>query len=273
MSKAKLLERVEPDAGELLAALRSRHLEDVFVPECKDGATQSRKHLRLDAWVLLKTWSPVTSIGYEVKVSRADWRRDEKLSRYYPLCNLLYVVAPKGIVPREELPKGVGLLEPVGDAGRLITRHKAAWRAIDVPLSLLLYVLISRTKIKDDADRYGDGDRRAYQIEQLRAWANAKDDRRELSYALSEKIRSRFDDQERRQRALEEKIKRLEQIEARIRELGFDPNFPNGTWEITDRLKKLAGVVPGGLTTTIARVERELAFVREGLEALEGKTV
>jgi hypothetical protein len=93
-------------AAGLLAMLETRHSNDVFVPECKDGPTQTRSHLRLDAWVLLKTWSPITTIGYEIKVDRGDWRRDDKLHQYMPLCHLLYVVALKGVVPADELPAG-----------------------------------------------------------------------------------------------------------------------------------------------------------------------
>src|SRR5688500_2367282 len=118
--------------------LASRHLDAVFVAECKDGPTQTRSHLRLDAWVLAKTWSPITTIGYEIKVDRADWRRDDKLHNYMPLCHLLYVVAPKGVVPIEELPQGVGLLEPVGQAGRLQARRRAARREIVLPAELMV---------------------------------------------------------------------------------------------------------------------------------------
>jgi hypothetical protein len=68
-------EMADVSANVLLKALAQRHKDDVFVPECKNGPTQTGSHRRLDAWVMLKTWSPVTMIGYEIKVSRSDCRR------------------------------------------------------------------------------------------------------------------------------------------------------------------------------------------------------
>lgn len=54
-------------------------------------------------------------IGFEVKVSRADWLRELKdatkanaVQRY---CDRWYVVAPAGTVRRDELPKGWGCLD------------------------------------------------------------------------------------------------------------------------------------------------------------------
>ena len=42
-------------AKQILDLLAERHAGDLFVPECKDGPSQYRGHLRLDAWTLLKS--------------------------------------------------------------------------------------------------------------------------------------------------------------------------------------------------------------------------
>ena len=60
--------------------------------------------------------------GYEIKVSRSDWRREidgdaakaEAVAKY---CSRWWIVAPAGIVPVGELPDGWGLLESDGAAG------------------------------------------------------------------------------------------------------------------------------------------------------------
>lgn len=87
--------------------------------------------------------------GYEVKCSRSDWRRelasgtfwepgtprgvtiDVPYVKSYPWrrhCARWYVLAPAGVVPREELPTGWGLIEARSTIGgiQLSSRVKAA---------------------------------------------------------------------------------------------------------------------------------------------------
>lgn len=55
-------------------------------------------------------------IGHEVKVSRADWRREldkhGKADPWADQCHEWWIVAPPGVVPVEELPQDWGLLNP-----------------------------------------------------------------------------------------------------------------------------------------------------------------
>jgi hypothetical protein len=130
-------------AQQLKRLLAERHSGDAFVPECKMGSAGSRI---LDGWALSATWSPLTAIGYEVKVSRSDWLQDQKYEEYRAACHLFFIVAPKGVVQRQELPDGVGLLEPVG-AGtgqRLVMRVKPARQAPDAEklVSLMAHALM-----------------------------------------------------------------------------------------------------------------------------------
>ena len=61
-------------AMDIMVLLETRHGGDVFVPECKAGATQGAGYTpRLDAWVMFKSRSRPRVIGYEVKVSRSDF--------------------------------------------------------------------------------------------------------------------------------------------------------------------------------------------------------
>lgn len=252
------------------AALARRHADDVFVPECKDGATQTRSHRRLDAWAMLKTWSPVTMIGYEIKVSRSDWRRDEKLQDYFTLCHLLYVVAPKGVIPPDEIPAGVGLLElsGVGDGARLMTKRKPSRRSIDVPVNLLVYVLMSRARITSDAEEQRRNQTRSiWRRDQLRDWVNGKEDRRALSYAVSQKIQDRFEDQERRLTALKQRCEGLERIKTRIAELGFDPDQPTQEWKVAEQLRRMSGAISPELLRLLTSTEHAIARTREALEA------
>lgn len=254
-------------ADVLLDALALRHSGDVFVPECKNGPTHGASHRRFDAWVLLKTWSPVTSIGYEIKVSRSDWRRDTKIEEYLPLCHRFFIVAPKGIVPMEELPEGVGLLEMVGQHQRLVMRRKAVRRDIDLPEDLMVYVLMFRAQIAREFQRDNQ-----WRIDTLRAWTKAKDDRTDLSSAVNEKIRKRFSDQEDRNAALQRQIGLFTNIRARITELGFDPDQEVSRWPVEDRLRKLSGVVDTNTEIRIDAAIRELQRVKEQFETIRKST-
>ena len=80
----------------ILDKLKAKHTDDVFVAECKNGPTHTASHRRLDAWVMKKSWSPITMLGYEIKQSRSDFLQDNKWQAYLPCCHQLYFVCPKG---------------------------------------------------------------------------------------------------------------------------------------------------------------------------------
>lgn len=197
----------------ILSALQARHKDDLFLAEVKDGATQTRNHRRLDGWALLRTWSPVTTIGYEFKNSRADWLQDRKWESYLPLVHQFYVCAPKGIVQIGELPESVGLMELVGK-DRLVTRRKAARREIDLPTNLLLYVLMAR--VAPSLERV---DRALFWQQWLQ-----KDAHEQLQgRAVSRRIRDLLDDANRRARQAEHKVSACATVEETLKKLGLDP--------------------------------------------------
>lgn len=147
-------------AKHILELLRSKHEDDVFVPECKSGPTQNTKHRRLDAWVMKKSWASFNTIGYEIKVSRSDFLSDEKITSYFPLCNQLFVVCPAGVIKSaDELPQGVGWMQVASTGNLLITKKRAQFREIDDPVMLYRYILMWRAVItdvgeKEDSVRY-----------------------------------------------------------------------------------------------------------------------
>lgn len=253
-------------AQTLVAALERRHAKDIFVSECKNGPTHSTSHRRMDGWALLKTWSPVTAIGYEVKVSRSDWLRDEKIASYLPLCHLLYIVAPKGIVKLEELPPNVGLLEPVGDGTRLVARRKAARREVELPSDLFVYVLMSRTKITRDTNFPEDN--RAYRTNVLEEWLADRAYRDRLAVYVSDKIRKKFDDQQRLLEKLDDRARSLESVKARIEELGFDTAKPVRDWEVRHKIEQVAAKVSPALLHHLQEIERGAAVLRKELEGI-----
>jgi hypothetical protein len=88
----------------------------VFVPEC--GINGSGGQSRADAlYVGFTSTSGRLLIGHEIKVSRADWRKEldsaGKADFWADNSHAWYIVAPgPEIVPKEELPDGWGLMYP-----------------------------------------------------------------------------------------------------------------------------------------------------------------
>lgn len=247
-------------AIEVARALARRHTGDIFVSECKDGPTQTRAHRRLDAWAMTKTWSPITTFGYEIKVTRADFLNDGKIAEYLPLCHYLYVVTPKGLIDKTELPEHVGLIEVIG-GGRTVIRHKASYRVHDISpmMMLLFYVLMCRAQITRETK-----DSPEWRSEALRLWLASKDDKRQLSYAVNGKIAAMFADQEQRFATQQRELEQLQRVKQRIVELGFNPDEPLNYWNVETRLKELAGNVKpilmrlNDLTNEVSRVKASL---------------
>ena len=109
-----------------------------------------RGSLRLDLVHIDDVRKIVT--GYEIKVSRQDWRQDTKWPDYLPWCHKLYIVAPEGIVSLDDIDdRDVGLLivreRAYGSkvATSLVTKRAARRRPMDPEQALpLLYHLIWR---------------------------------------------------------------------------------------------------------------------------------
>lgn len=106
---------------DLLERLRRHYIKPgpmpggVFVPECGiNGGAQTRA----DAlYVGFTSTSGRLLVGHEIKVSRADWRKEldsaGKADFWADNCHQWYIVAPStDIVPPEELPHGWGLMVP-----------------------------------------------------------------------------------------------------------------------------------------------------------------
>ena len=140
----------------ILNVLASKHTRDIFVPHCKTGPSYGfsnhcvcgRKYpsfgFILDAWVMPYSWTkPI--IGYEVKVSRNDFRRDRKWMGYLQYCNLFYFVCPWGLIGLGQVPEEAGLiyLTKTGVGIRYMKRAPSRWWHT-IPQGIFQYVLMWR---------------------------------------------------------------------------------------------------------------------------------
>ena len=146
-------EKVKITSTEIKQALANKHYKDFFLTEVKSGSTwfTSVGDMKiLDGLAIRKSWSSPCFTGYEIKVSRSDFLRDAKFYTYEELCNCLYVVCPKGMIDRTELPESVGLMYYDREKKTITTKKKAIYRKIEYTPDLLLYIIYSRL----DSDRY-----------------------------------------------------------------------------------------------------------------------
>ena len=138
---------------QIIDVLASKHTRDLFVPHCKTGQSGGNGQLILDAWVMPFSWvKPI--IGYEVKLTRADFRRDRKWAGYLQYCNLFYFVVPWGLIEKREVPEEAGLiyLTKTGASFRYIVKAPNRWWHM-IPQGIFQYVLMWRKQELQSIDK------------------------------------------------------------------------------------------------------------------------
>ncbi len=126
----------------IIDILAKKHIGDIFVPHCKTGPWNG--FAILDAWVMPFSWvKPI--IGYEVKISRSDFLRDRKWTRYLEYCNVFYFVTPWGLIDSREVPEEAGLIwtTKTGEGIRYQKKAPSRWWH-GIPQSVFKYVLMWR---------------------------------------------------------------------------------------------------------------------------------
>lgn len=250
------------NAAVINRALVKRHARDVYVDECNLGSAH-RGARRADAWVLRTTWSPLTSIVYEIKVTRADFLNDQKWPLYRDYCHELYFACPWGLIDKQELPENVGLLY-VEKGGRAICKRKAVRNEPDPErlLQVLAYVAMSRSTIVANMFQVGSDpnkdphEARVERIAKWRQWAETKRD----GFQVGLKVRGRIGETLREQHSL---LRTLEDVAMHMRDHGLDPSEPSSSWKFHNELEKLGHRIPAGLDAVIVRLTRELENLKQ----------
>ena len=140
-------------AADITRLLAVKHRDDLFIPQCKTGASWGGPTFILDAWVMPRSWvKPFT--GYEIKISRSDFKRDEKWRYYLEYCHLFYFVTPYGLIEPREVPPEAGLCYVTKNGQKIRTVKKAPFRWWHpIPTTIFQYVLMWRAKIVDEAEK------------------------------------------------------------------------------------------------------------------------
>lgn len=147
--------RALPDA--FYSEVRSGPSEFYLHPFCKEirQAGGHRGLLIMDAVAIKQSWARPCIIGYEIKVSRSDFLRDQKWQRYQKYCHEFWFVCPPGVVKLDELPGDVGLMYYSPEHDTLFTKRRAMYRKIDLRspevVSMLLYLAMYRANVNNSA--------------------------------------------------------------------------------------------------------------------------
>jgi hypothetical protein len=259
-------------ADTIVALLREKHKEDVFVAECKDGPTVFGSHLRMDAWTMNRSWSNPCTSGYEVKVGRSDYLQDDKWPGYLPLCNKFWFVSPADVIHPSEVPESAGLMH-VASTGRILrTVKKAPYRQVDDPVALYRYILMCRATIKG-AWAESEGDRQA-RLDFWRRWLADKEASLEIGHHVSQKLSQKVKEEIRAVRRNQHDLElRLEKLEA-VRGILADMGIREGTWflshEVKQQIERARAAIPDSLRNDLEVAKREIEKVLADIGQLQG---
>ena len=217
--------------------------------------------MRMDVWVMARSWSKPTTWCYEIKVDRADWFRDSKLHLYEPLCNRLVIACPHGLLDKSEIPGDYGLLW-VTKSGRTLMKKKPAHRDVEIPESLWRYVLMCRSTIGRD-----HGEHREDRVAYWRRWLEEKHEHQDIGHRVGRRLQQVHEEQvtkvEIKQRELESRIRDLETVARVADECGIDLL----TWGVGQRARE----VFTGSAKVVEHLEQARQAIKDGLGVCRGR--
>lgn len=257
-------------AHEVKAAIAKRHAADLFFTEVKDGPTQIvNHHSKIDALAMKISWTNFTITGYEVKVARSDFLRDEKWRAYLPMCNQLYFAAAPGVCDLSEVPEVCGLVT-VTQKGALRTVRKAPWRNIDPPVEMFMYLMftyIGAYRQRDAALPRAEQLLRDERLELFKKYLDDQVDMKEIGRRvagkLGKEVRDLRRENDRLKMVYDEEKQSAHELSAVCRALGVTSYYNQGQKciEAIDQMKKSGGITPDMIHTI-----RNLHALAESLE-------
>lgn len=156
--KADLMKISEAEAIEIL---RYKLKEEGNLVVGQVGNSTGGRHRRTADGLIVQTWPSrgLTLTGVEYKRDRADWRRElrngQKAEEIAAYCHYWLLLAPKGVIPLEEVPGGWGLYEiNKTEKSTILLRTKPPPPKLDPPKPLdygfLAAILRAREKYQPD---------------------------------------------------------------------------------------------------------------------------
>lgn len=244
------------NAKEISKLLSIKHHGDIFIPECKTGASWGSGYTpRLDAWVMRKSYANACTIGYEIKVSKQDFLNDKKWVNYLPFCNEFYFVCPPKLILPSEVPENTGLYWTSINCKKLYIKKKAPYREVNIPESIYMYILMSRAKIYEKEFVFD-------MAQYWRDWKNEKDENKNLGMFVSKKIaglvRIRIelvDNENRKMKRLTEQYKEVAEF---LTELGYGIGYYDSMFRIKNKIEALIDGIPGKFEDQLVNTRNDI---------------
>lgn len=267
------------DACHIQKLLQARHSDDIYVPECKTGETWTNKDLRiLDGWCLKRTYSPLTTIGYEIKCTRADFEQDQKWTKYLAYCHYFYFVCPAGLIRAYDLPPEIGIIWASKE--KLHTKHSAERNNPDPEKlnALMTYVLMSRAAI--DPPNYTLPIRT--RVEEVAKFIKEAEENKQLAYMIKGHLRKLVDEARSTNNGIARREAHMKEFADRLKLLGISWDPATENWreinEIYDEIRFLGKRLDHNTLYGINRMgeqliefAKDIKTLREQHEANEAK--
>lgn len=192
----------------LALALYHKDKPTYFITECKTCSTMfpdPRGLMIFDGLAITKSYARPNIIGYEIKVSRADFLNDNKWHLYLQYCNEFYFVVPIGLVSKNEVPNNVGLIYYNPNKLSIRTVKKALHRTIEKPIGIYEYIIFSRLE-QDRLPFYNT------RTEYCRDYIDDIQYKKDIGKVLGTKLAQQVQE-------LTDKISSLQNVDAKLNEL------------------------------------------------------
>lgn len=252
--------------------LQNRHSDDIIIPEamCAKNADKMDAGVtmrRLDYWIVKLSWARAAYTGYEVKVSRQDFLRDDKAHNYEPQChNFIWVTAPGVVHDKSEIPANHGWIEISKNGKRLLTKKKA-------PRLKVQHTAVFNA-MKSAFMRHMKPHIILGKKEWFRHWLIEKEINRDLGHKVSkqlkEQINKRILEVEQDNLILRRENERLSEIKRLIEKHNIRGYSSHSVAEqLVQRAKAEAQGIPYGVIQLVERKGRELNNIAEQLRKIQ----
>jgi hypothetical protein len=212
-----------------------------------------------------RRWSPLKTIGYEIKVSRQDFLNDDKWHEYLGFVNELWFACPWELIKPDEIPPGVGLLW-MNAGGRLVRKKKAVRQKMTAEMKMpMAYILMSRANIVPPRV-FGTNPDPEPTEDDWRQWLAGAETNRPIMRLIEDELERRVQSVYDENADLKRQISRVEAVKEKLRSLGIDPNI--SVWSIEDRIEELRSVVPKSQIRSIHRAADEMKRMADDLEKM-----
>ena len=261
----KCSDTIKITAKDIESLLQNKHGEDIFIPQCKTGPSYGYNAGTLDAWVMPKSWANMNCIGYEIKVARSDFLRDDKWKNYLPYCHSFYFVCPTDLIQPSELPPEAGLMWISPTGKRLYTKKKAPFRSLEIPSQLFCYILMWRIRGLKGEESQTDPKTALREFVKHKKWNLAWG--HTFGKRLETVIQKEIRDVKSENYSLLKRIESAEKVEKMLEECGMNsPSWYNGHYGEYSLKRDIAEIqrpFKGKLDNALDNVIRGLMDVRK----------